>query len=632
MPKPTLTIEPEEILPDAQHVWAGLPLPGLGLIERALGRRTFWIAWALAVGFIVWWGGAFSLKVIGGRTQALRAAEENRFRTFSYGGARGAILDRYGAVLALNAPRFSLVVFPRQLPTETGEYRELWERAAGILGGPPELFEHLGRVARAGPEPFRLPFTLTLEQAGRFRPAGGREDFPGMVLIEERERSYPGDEALSHVVGYSAGGHLSGVEAFSDAALTGIDGTWRWVEDARGMSQGLVEVKNPQEGASIMLTLDAAFQQASFEILDRHLKALKLTRAAFVALDPANGDILALVSAPAYSPNKLIEGLTPEEFAALEADPSRPFFNRAVAGLYPPGSTIKPFLAAAALQERVIDPAKTIFVTGAIEIAHPNDPAIRYTFRDWRPHGAVDMIRAIAVSSNVYFYTVGGGYGGQEGLGIERIGKYLERFGFGERAFTGVPGAVGGRVPTPAWKKRVKGEPWYIGDTYNVAIGQGDVLVTPLQLASATAALANRGTLWQPRLVKAVARSGAADDKRSEEDEVVRADTRETIPAAAIHKEVLPPAVFSIPRQGMREAVTSGSARALADLPQAVAGKTGTAQTGRDAAHAWFTGFAPYEEPRIALTVVVEDGGEGSAAAVPIAKEILGWWMENRLK
>ncbi|MDZ4285221.1 MAG: penicillin-binding transpeptidase domain-containing protein, partial [Patescibacteria group bacterium] len=403
----------------------------------------------------------------------------------------------------------------------------------------------------------------------------------------------------------------TGLEAYYDRELQGSDGMRVWEEDARGGARRVVDLKEPQEGATMMLTIDAELHKASYEILQRHLKALGLKRAALVVVDPSNGEILALLSAPGYSPEALAQGLSDEEFRKLRDDPSHPFFIRAVSGLYPPGSTIKPFLAAAALAERIIDPKKQIMVTGAIEVVNLFNPDVRYTFPDWKAHGLVDMVRAIAVSSNVYFYTIGGGYDNQKGLGIERVEKYLKRFGFGAQTEIDLPGEAVGRVPTPDWKKRVKGEDWYIGDTYHAAIGQGDVVVTPLQLALATAALANNGTLFKPHLVRRIDNESARPENA----------------ASLVAKEEY----LAVPRQGMRHSVLEGSSQLLNDLPIAVAGKTGTAQTGRGTMHAWFTSFAPYENPEIVLTVVVEEGGEGNAVAVPIAKDIYKWYIEHRL-
>lgn len=619
MEKQRFTIEPEEIFLDARHKRAGNPLPGLGFLELAINNRSLVMASAAAAALLCLMTGFVVKRGLLESTEAASLAENNRLRVFTFGARRGIVTDRSGVLLAANKPRFSIVVFPTSLPRDDEAYRRLWQDLARTVAGPADLFEHVAQVARTAPEPFRLPLEPTFDQAALIGRETGR--FSGIAVVEEQERFYPAGDVFSHLVGYvteqqgvQAG--QAGIEAVYEEALRGEDGAETWEQDALGRSRGISRLRDPQEGARIELTLDAGLEQKSLEALAKTLKARGLDRAALAALDPQTGEVLALVSVPTFSANELAGGLEPEAFARLRDDPAQPFFDRAIRGAYAPGSTIKPFLAAAALDKGTIDPHKTIFVTGSIEVGGPDGPGTGYVFRDWKAHGLVDMVRAIAVSSNVYFYALGGGYGDQKGLGIAAIEDYLKRFGFGAKPLAELPSVGAGRVPSPAWKARVKGEPWYIGDTYHTSIGQGDMLATPLQLAAATAVVANGGTRWQPFVVSRIR------DKKGEH----------TFLPKKIADQALALRAFDIPRQGMRAAVTEGSARFLADLPIAVAGKTGTAETGRGTTHAWFTAFAPYENPQIVLTLVVEDGGEGSAVAVPVAKEILQWWAENRLK
>lgn len=407
----------------------------------------------------------------------------------------------------------------------------------------------------------------------------------------------------------------SGIEASYDTALRGVSGFARRRTDATLTSSISTATKPPVPGKNIELSVSLEFQNLISSVLGRVVTATGKQHAAAVALDPRTGEVLALVSIPTYDNNLFVPGQAAgEEVERVLTDPAEPLFNRATSGQYPSGSTIKPFIAAAALAERVINPAKQIFVTGSISVPHPTNPDIVYTFHDWRAHGWVNMIRAIAVSSNVYFYTVGGGFGDIRGLGIERIVAHLARFGFGKQTGIDLPEQTG-LLPTPGWKERVRREGWYIGDTYNVSIGQGDLRLTPLQLARATAAIANGGQLITPHLVRRIA-----------------------LPDGSTVQEFRPPAVeMNIPsedidvvRRGLREAVIYGSSRALADLPVAVSGKTGTAQAGGSATHAWFTGYAPSNNPEIVLTILLEKGGEGATHAVPVAKEILSWYFENR--
>lgn len=627
MRKPTVAIEPEEILPDAQHSEAGLPIAGLGVIEYAIRPRMLWIAWGLALASLAFLGITSARVVMG---SSAKMAEENRLRTFAYRAPRGVVTDRYGTVLAGNRQRFALVVLPKFLPQPQEDF---WRRLRQALGGSPDLFEHFAHIARASRDPFRLAFRPSLEQAVWL--AQHEEDFPGLVVLEEDERFYPfSDEAFGHILGYVAqnddiltGGDSrepavaaregrAGIELLYDQTLQGNTGMRVWEEDARGGARRVVELKEPEPGAQVMLTIDAELQRVSFEALSRMLKQIGKRRAALVALDPNSGEVLALVSMPEFSPNALSQGLSEEEFSRLRDDPDRPFFNRALSGMYAPGSTVKPFVAAAALHERLIHPDKTILVTGAISVPSAFNPNVVYTFPDWKAHGVVDMVRAIAVSSNVYFYTVGGGYGDQKGLGIERLKDYFHRFGLGVSTGIDLPGEASGLAPDPEWKRRQRGEDWYVGDTYHTAIGQGGMLATPLQIALATATLANGGTRYLPYMVKRV--SGTGEDRK---------EGHATVVAAAV-----PRADTVVPRQGMRAAVLEGSSHLLNDLAVPVAGKTGTAQTGRGTSHAWFTSFAPFENPRIVLTLVFEEGGEGNAVAVPVAKEIYQWYIGNRIK
>jgi penicillin-binding protein 2 len=262
-------------------------------------------------------------------------------------------------------------------------------------------------------------------------------------------------------------------------------------------------------------------------------------------------------------------------------------------------------VAAAALQEKVVAPGTKVDTSaGKITIG-------QWTFPDWKVHGITDVKQAIAESNNIFFYSVGGGYGNIHGLGADRLSKYLQKFGFGKKTDINIPGETSGLVPTPDWKEDVKEESWYIGDTYNLSIGQGDLLVTPLQLTRAIAAIANNGTLYQPRLVQSIVSS----------DEL---ETNDPSPVVSSNK-IVSNSVLQVVREGMRQTVLTGSARSFATLPIPVAAKTGTAQfnVAKDRTHSWFTAFAPYDNPKIVLSVIVEGGGEGFSVAAPVAKNVI---------
>jgi penicillin-binding protein 2 len=326
-------------------------------------------------------------------------------------------------------------------------------------------------------------------------------------------------------------------------------------------------------------------------------------------MNPSNGEILAIVSLPSFDNNHFAQGISQAEYELLIKQPDKPLFNRAVSGEFPSGSTIKPVMSAAALQEGVINENTTIKSVGGIRIG-------QWFFPDYLAggHGTVDVKKAIANSVNTFFYYIGGGYESFTGLGVDRIEKYFKLFGLGSQTGVDLAGEASGFVPSPAWKEEVKGEKWYIGDTYHISIGQGDLLVTPLQVAAYTSVFANKGKLYRPHFIRQVLTSGDTGFKELKE--------------GPVRENFISDNNINIVREAMRQTVTAGSARRLTSLPATSAGKTGTAQwSTKEKPHAWFTGFAPYENPEVVVTILVEEGGEGHLAAVPIAEEYLQWYF-----
>ncbi|MBP7006416.1 penicillin-binding protein 2, partial [Patescibacteria group bacterium] len=386
-----------------------------------------------------------------------------------------------------------------------------------------------------------------------------------------------------------------------ETKLRGTVGSRTSEADARGHLKGIVQEERPVDGQDVTLTLDLRLQKIAEQTLQDELTKLKLNRGAVIAMDPRNGDILAMVSLPAYDNNAFSGGVSSTVYRALSSDEGQPLFNRAIAGIYPSGSTVKIVVSTAALMEKVISDKTTIVSTGGIRLG-------QWFFPDWKPggHGVTDVRKAIAWSVNTFFYLMGGG--GQQGIagmGPEALSRWMKTFGLGKKAGIDIPGESAGFVPTPAWKQDVRKEPWYIGDTYNLSIGQGDLLVTPLQVARYTAAIANGGTLVTPRLA---------------EDTPVQ-----------ISKPLADASAVEMVRLGMRDAVVYGSARSLSILSFTSGAKTGTAQWSKTKnTHAWFTSFAPFESPEIVVTVLVDEGGEGSSVAAPVAKKILQAWNELR--
>jgi len=327
-------------------------------------------------------------------------------------------------------------------------------------------------------------------------------------------------------------------------------------------------------------------------------------------MDIFTGEILALVSFPEYDSNILSEGVDEKAINSFIFNEQNPFLNRIIDGLYTPGSIVKPFMSLAVLEENIIDPKKEIISTGTMVVPNPYNPDNPSYFNDWKAHGAVDLRRAIAVSSNIYFYQVGGGFEEQEGLGIERINKYMRMFGFGESIKTKEFNTPAGTIPNPEWKKKIFDDIWRIGDTYFTSIGQYGFQVTPLQIVSGVAMIANEGTLVEPHLI--------SDSSLS----------------TKIKRQIdISPDKFKIVKEGMRDSVLLGTARGLNYPDFEIAGKTGTAELGvsKDLVNAWVTGFFPYNNPRFAFTIILEKGSRHQMiGSVAVAREFFDWLKREK--
>jgi penicillin-binding protein 2 len=449
---------------------------------------------------------------------------------------------------------------------------------------------------------------------------------PGIFLDNTAIRSYESSMIFAPVIGYDgkitkeelAGNPdylmtdyigKTGLEKEYEKELRGVHGAMQVEVDSSGNVKKNLGTISPQTGQDLFLNIDEGLQKIIYDKLTALTEKSESKTAAAVAIDPRNGKVLALVSLPSYDNNLFAQGISNQDYKNIIDNKDLPLFNRAINGEYPPGSTIKPAVAAAALSEGTITAETTVNdSSGAIHVG-------AWRFGDWKTHGVMNVRSAIAQSCDVFFYSVGGGYGNIPGLGMDRMKKYENLFGFGSPTGIDLLGESSGFIPDEKWKEDNKGEKWYIGDSYHAAIGQGDVTVTPLQLANYTAAIANGGTLYSPKIVNHI-RSGDGVD-RFVEPEIIR-------------KNFVNQNVLNIVREGMRQTVTEGSARSLNQLPVAVAGKTGTAQFGsNEKTHAWFISFAPYDNPEIAMIVLVEGGGEGSSTAVPVTKEVLDWYFSR---
>lgn len=553
-------------------------------------------------------------------------ATRNSVRNVLLLAPRGLIFDRYGKQLVRNVPSMELVAMPSDLPTSEGDRQALIDRLRSFIAFDSDEWEASLKTARGTfATPVVLKQALTQEESLIFSSRAA--DFPGLSLERSAVREYQDGLIFSHILGYE--GKIrkeeleehpdylpidsigkQGIEKSYESVLRGKRGADRVEVDSRGAVKKELGVFDPEPGSDLTLNIDADLQKKIFDVLSATLEKAGLAKGAAVVLDPRDGSVLALVSLPSFDNNLFAGGIDSSSYAGLIGDTSLPLFDRAIAGEYPPGSTIKPFLAGAALAEGVVTPSTQIESRGGITVAG-------FSFGDWKAHGFTDIRHAIAVSSDVYFYSVGGGYGNIRGLGMETMNTYESQFGFGSATGIDIPGEKTGFLPTPEWKQEKIGERWYIGDTYHASIGQGFVLATPIQLAAATAVVANGGTLWKPRVVGQI---------RSRQGEA------QLVAPEALRRNVIDPSILKTVREGMRMTVTEsvGTAQSLASLPVAVAGKTGTAQFGSEKkTHGWFESFAPYENPTIAMVVLVEGQENEGYFAVPVTKEVLAWYFSE---
>ncbi len=448
------------------------------------------------------------------------------------------------------------------------------------------------------------------------------ENIPNTTVDNFPLRSYTNISGVAHVLGYikypakdNAGNFYqtefegkSGVEQFYDHLLAGLPGVKIVETDVSGELQSESVARKPTDGEDLTLSIDSRVEGKLFTFIKELAGNVGFTGGAGVLLDVQNGEILALASFPEYDSNVLTKGEDRKGIKMLTENDRTPFLNRAVSGLYTPGSIVKPIIALAALNEGVITPEDTILSTGSISIPHPYIQGEESVFKDWKAHGLVDMRHALAQSSNVYFYEVGGGYKEQKGLGIGRIEQYMRVFGFGKETGIDMYGEESGIIPTPEWKKEVFNDEWRVGDTYNTAIGQYGFQITPIQAARAIAAIANDGALLTPHILG--------------EEKVKKISTSKDVNIK------IPREHFTVVKEGLRDSVLLGTGSAL-NIPQvSVAAKTGTAEVGtlKKSVNSWVIGFFPYERPRFAFAVVMERGDSHNLIGAPyVMRQLLEW-------
>lgn len=607
-------------------------------LRQFTGRAlTLWVALALAIALLVF--RLFQLQVLEHDRHAARS-EKNRIEVQPVAPPRGEIYDRKGRLLAGNLPVFSLMVVKERVE-DLEATLALLDELIGLTAAEKAAFERRLGQRRRPLEPVTLRLRLDSEAMARL--AVNRYRLPGVEIEAGLLRHYPEGPLLAHAVGsvrrlseadlqhvdpiaYSATRFMGrlGVEAHYERALHGAVGHERVETDARGRITRTLDRTPPRAGANLTLFLDRDLQAAAVAALDGR-------RGAVVALDPRSGGILALASTPAYDPNEFIWGLEAERYRALQQDRDQPLFNRPVQGQYAPGSTFKPLVALAAVTEGVTDWERSLRDPGYYQL-----PGQSRKYRDWSwtashdgGQGVVDLRKAIYRSSNTYFFDLGAR------LGPEPMASVARAFGLGENRAVDVHGARRGLVPDSGWKQQTQGAPWYPGDSLNYAIGQGALLVTPLQLATVAATLANRGQPVRPRFLM-------ASDTRLAELAPAPAPPLPAF-AAEDYARVID-AMEAVVHRGNQRFGENGTAWAYIgrDLPYRMAGKSGTAQVveipqgeeydealldERQRKHAWFMAFAPVEDPKIAVAVLVENGGGGSQVAAPVARAVLDAWL-----
>jgi penicillin-binding protein 2 len=572
-------------------------------------------------------GRMFTLQV-GAHEHFTTLSENNRLRIEPIPPTRGLIYDRNGILLAENRPAYQLEVTVEQ----AGDLGHLLERLSGLVDlSPAEIVRFRASVRQRRPfQPVLLKSGLDDEAVARIAVA--RHELPGVEIEARPVRHYPQGADFAHVVGYvgrineqdlrrldtrnyAGTSHTgkTGVERHYEDILHGTTGHRQVEVNAQGRVIRELSVVAPVPGQDLFLSIDVDLQRAARDALASHDGAL-------VAIDPATGEVLALVSKPGFDPNPFVNGISQRDFSALQSDPHNPLFNRALSGQYPPGSTLKPIVALAGLEENVTTAERRMFATGYYQL-----PGHERRYRDWRRggHGWVDMNRAIVVSSDVYFYDLG------HKLGIDRMAPMFGAFGIGSRVGIDATGERPGILPSREWKRSAQNMPWFPGETLITAIGQGYMLTTPLQLADVSSTLANRGQRVQTRLVRAI-RDGADGEPLAQ-------------PVRYLDPVIASDAHWDVIQQALIDAVHARHGTAWGSIGSTspayrIAGKTGTAQVFSLAQdqeyveseldrslwdHALFIGYAPADAPEIAVAVLVEHGGSGGRVAAPIARRVM---------
>ena len=561
-------------------------------------------------------------------------AENNRITINPMIPNRGLMIDRNGALIAHNYAAYTLEI----TPSKAGELEPLINELATVVEVAPKDRKRFRKLLEEGHDFASLPIRTRLNDVEVARFAVNKYRFRGVDIRARLFRHYPNGEVASHVLGYigrrtqaddekleaeGMDANYRGTEFIGKVGLEGryeadLHGTTGFEEvetDANGRAVRTLRSTLPVSGNNLLLSLDARLQEVAERVFGER-------RGALVAIEPATGGVLALVSKPGYDPNQFVDGIDPQSWDMLNSSPDHPLNNRALQGVYPPGSTFKPFMALAALELGKRNPHHAIYDPGYFFLSGGGG----HRYRDWKTggHGMVDMHRSIVISCDTYYYGVA------QDLGIDSIHEFVGQFGFGKRSGIDIDGEVGGLLPSQEWKMRRFQQKWFMGDTISVGIGQGYNLATPVQLAHAVSILANNGGVFRPHLVRHI-----------QDSQTGKLTSIEVEPVGTIR---LRPENLRLVRDAMVDVTRPGGTAAVAGAgaPYHFAGKTGTAQVvamkqnekyderrvqERHRDHALFIAYAPAEAPTIALAVLVENGGHGASAAAPVARAVLDFFL-----
>lgn len=602
----------------------------LGTTPEASSR---WLIIGILLGFCLLFSRLVYLQVAKG-AHYQDIAIGNHVRYLPLPPVRGKIVDRHGEVIADNEAVFDVFATPADIPQEKDQRIALQRSIEQTLQT--SLTTALEDLPLIGNTPQHIVQGIPHQQA--MVAFSQLDSWPGINIIETQDRSYPLREKAAHFLGtmgkiqaedlaridsreYRLSDRIgqSGLEKTYEKELRGVSG-WQRVEiDSFGHVASIQDTSPSQSGTILHASIDAQLQRIAYDSLTKYAAQARVRKASVIGIDPRNGQIRVDVNLPSYDAQQMTRGLSPSSYQALYEDEAEPLFHRTIGGAYPPGSVFKPFVGYSALVEQVIRPSTKIFDGGKINVGP-------WVFRNYTTSGKgwITLEEALAFSINVFFYQIGGGYEEFIGLGAARIKAYAQDFGFGAVTKSDLGLEAEGLLPDPGWKERVKNGTWYVGDTYHMAIGQGDVLATPLQIARAYAALANGGKLYRPQSI-------SAWENRQGERQIVQ---------PMIERDLrLDPMALATIRDGLRLTVTTGTARMLQSVPIPVSGKTGTAEyivpnsNGKTGLHAWFAGYAPSTDPSLVVVVLLEGAGEGSEFAVPVARDIFAAYaaMEDPL-